>query len=91
MNRFYKIIKYALYLSFLSFVIFFILLINNPQNFWLYIENNKLIPRIIAWTSLIFGLYGIARRRFSPTITVFFFFIAFFFAYLGRFFFRSMY
>lgn len=66
-------------------------MINNPQKFWIFIKDNKLIPRTIAWASLILGLYGIARRRFSPAMTIFLFFIAFFFAYLGRFFFKGMY
>lgn len=91
MNSIYKIIKYTFIIVFFVFAILFIKLINDPHQFWAYIENNKLIPRAIAWTFLLLGLYGIARRRFSPSVIVFFFFIAFFFAYLGRFFFKGMY
>lgn len=66
-------------------------LISNPHEFWLYIESNKLFPRIIAWVSLLLGIYGIASRRFAVSTAVFLFAVAFFFAYIGRFIFKNMY
>jgi hypothetical protein len=40
-------------------------------------------PRLIAWSCLIFGAYGFARSRFSYMVSILFFSIAFFFAYIG--------
>jgi hypothetical protein len=50
-----------------------------------------LIPRIVSWLCLILGVYGIARRRFSPLMMMFFFAIAFFFTYIGQFMIKELY
>ncbi len=51
------------------------------------------IPRIISWSCLIAAAYGMARGKMSFKITMIFFFIAFFFAYLGMYipFFKNFY
>ncbi len=41
------------------------------------------LPRLISWSCLIVGSYGLARGRFSFIVTVMFFAISFFFAYIG--------
>ncbi|MEM3793343.1 MAG: hypothetical protein QXS76_00390 [Candidatus Bathyarchaeia archaeon] len=71
--------------------LFFFQVMSDPAKFWDFVHHRKLMPRAIAWTCLLLSLYGIARRRFSPVILTFLLGTAFFFAYLGRFIFRSMY
>ncbi len=41
------------------------------------------LPRIISWFCLLVGAYGFARSRFSYVVSLLFFSIAFFFAYIG--------
>lgn len=50
-----------------------------------------LLPRLVAWICLILGVYGMARRRFSPMMMFLLFAFAFFFTYLGQFFFMEIY
>jgi|YelNatPaOPRAMG01_1025707.scaffolds.fasta_scaffold23170_4 hypothetical protein len=59
------------------------ILIEQPFSFWNKVVYSGFIPRVIAWTSLVTAVYGLSRRRFSPLIVIFFFVIAFFFAYVG--------
>ncbi len=91
-RQIFKFIELILFICLGGGIAFlFYKLLQSPDVFWSYIKGNKLIPRVIAWSCLILGLYGIARRRFSPTVTAILFGIAFFFAYLGKFFFKSLY
>lgn len=49
------------------------------------------LPRAISWICLILGVYGLARRRFSPMMMFMLFAFAFFFTYLGQFILKEMY
>jgi len=69
----------------ISLVVVLYLLTKQPQGFWDKIVYSGFIPRVIAWVFLIGGVYGLSRRRFSPIIVIFFFSLAFFFAYIGKF------
>lgn len=86
-----KIFTYALAVTLIFFAVFFYRLIENPQNFWQFVTVNKLLPRILSWGFLLTGLYGIARRRFSMSVTMILFALSFFFAYLGKFIFKELY
>lgn len=55
------------------------------------IIENGFLPRAIAWICLLLGVYGMARRRFSPMMMMLLFGFAFFFTYLGQFIFKGIY
>lgn len=42
-----------------------------------------LLPRITAWASLLYAVYGLARARISFRVALFLFSISFFCAYIG--------
>ncbi len=42
-----------------------------------------LMPRIVSWSCLIYGSYGLARGRISDIVALAFFAAAMFFAYAG--------
>ena len=44
---------------------------------------NGLMPRIVSWSCLIYGSYGLARGRISDVVALMFFMLAMFFAYAG--------
>mgnify|MGYP001251303917 FL=1 len=72
-------------------ILFYIIHTKNFEMLWKQIEMYKLIPKIISWGTLIMGIYGIIRRRFSINITTIFFLISFFFAYFGHHIFKLIY
>ncbi len=49
------------------------------------------LPRAIAWSCMLLSVYGLARRRFSPLMMMFFYACAFFFTYIGQFIFKGIY
>jgi hypothetical protein len=78
-------ISLVVIMALISLVVVLYLLTKQPQEFWNKIIYSGFIPRGIAWTFLLSGVYGLSRRRFSMSIVIFFFSLAFFFAYIGKF------
>lgn len=91
MFRTLNFLFFVVAIALVFFTVFFVLLIGDPHKFWEFVSTNKILPRFIAWSCLLVGLYGIARRRFSLQVTMLLFAVAFFFAYLGKFVFKGMY
>jgi hypothetical protein len=55
------------------------------------ISNGGLLPRAVSWVCLLLGVYGLARRRFSPFLMLLFFTCAFFFTYIAPFIIKGLY
>jgi hypothetical protein len=55
------------------------------------IGEEGLLPRAVSWVCLLLGIYGLARRRFSPFLMLLFFTCAFFFTYVAPFLIKELY
>lgn len=79
-------------IALLGLTVMFLFILGGPNtNAIDSLVKSGLIPRIAAWICLLLGVYGVARRRFSPVLMFLFFFVAFFFTYLGQFVMKGIY
>lgn len=69
----------------------FLVLGDRANEFMDIIVKDGFLPRAISWICLLLGVYGMARRRFSPTMMLMLFSVALFFTYIGPFIFKELY